>query len=476
MLDERREINFTEGNLFVKIFKFIVPLMLTTVFQLLYTSVDLWTVSQYGGGTLSMTAIGSNGALISLIIMVLVSLAMGSNVCISVAKGQGNKEKSERILHTGFMIAIVGGIIFALIGYLVSPSILSLMKTPESLYDNAVLYIRIYFIGLPVMMIYNFGSQMLRALGDSKRPFYILLISGIINVLLDLLLVITFKMDVAGVGIATVASQVISALLIILYFRYSKKVYVNLGIKKLKFYKDELKDILKIGIPSGLQGLCFCIPNVIIQSSLYSIVNHYINGVYISVNEIVGGASAAGQVENYIFAILNSVATGLVSITGQNYGSNNIKRIKKGYWYSLIWLMILWAVSCSIVAIFTDSLLKIFIVESEDMNAINALAAGKERIYLMIFTYWLDGLVDINGAYLKGIKKSVPPAIICLLGIAGFRVLFLLTLFKLDYFHTIFWLYAAFPISWIIVNIVYIPVILIVEKKRFKEIELSFNK
>ena len=192
------EMDLTRGNLFTKTIRFALPLMMTNIFQLLYTTVDLWTVSEFGGGPLSMSAIGSNTALINLVITVLASLSMGSNVCISIAKGEGNKEKADRILHTSFFIAIFGGLIFSVIGFILAPYLLSLMGTPESIVDKATQYLKIYFLGTPLLMIYNFGAQMLRALGDSKRPLHILTMAGIINVLFDLLFVIVFKLDVKG--------------------------------------------------------------------------------------------------------------------------------------------------------------------------------------------------------------------------------------------------------------------------------------
>ncbi|MBP5342759.1 MATE family efflux transporter [bacterium] len=470
-LNIRSEMDLTHGNLFKKMLRFVLPLMMTTIFQLLYTTIDLWTVSNYGGGALSMTAIGSNGALINLIIVVLASLATGANVCISVAKGSNNQEKAENILHTSFLIAFYGGIIFGILGYFLAPELLIVMDTPASIIDKATTYLRIYFCGIPLLMIYNFGAQMLRALGDSKRPLYILIISGFINVIFDLIFVIIFKMDVRGVGLATVISEAIAAILVVFWFHYNKRGFVRLRFRKLKIHKTELLDILKIGIPAGIQGLAFCIPNVLIQSSLYTITNYEISGILISQNEIVSGSSASAQIEGYVFAMIDAFAVGLISFAGQNFGAKDKTNIKKSYWYSVSWMLIFWTISATICLVFYKPLLKIFISDaSEGIIIENAILAGRERLYLMVFTYFLDGWMDINGCYLRGLKKSTPPAIITIIGCSGTRILFLLTLFKTEFFHTIFWLYAAFPISWILVNIVYIPVILLIEKKEFEKI------
>ena len=467
----KSELDLTQGNIFIKTIKICYPLMLTTIFQLLYTTIDLWTVSKFGGGSLSMTAIGSNGALINLIVTVLVSLSTGANVCISVAKGAQDKEKAERILHTAFVVAFFGGIIFAIIGFFLAPVLLQIMDTPESIIYKATTYLRIYFIGCPMMVTFNFGSQMLRALGDSKRPLYFLIISGLVNVLFDLIFVIKLKMDVAGVAIATIISQVVSTGLVIWWFHHNKRGFVNLHFTKLRIHKKELFEILRIGIPAGLQGLAFSIPNVLIQSSLYTIDSEVIDGIVIGQNEIISGSSAAGQLEGYIFAMIDAFAVGCVSITGQNYGAKNSKNMKRGYLFSFAWMSIFWAGCLLVVLVFSMELLQIFIKDSEGIIVHNALLAGRERILLMSFTYILDGLMDLNGCYLRGMKRAGIPALITMIGCTGTRILFLLTIFRLEYFHTIMWLYAAFPISWILVNIVYIFVVPIVQKQTFKLIE-----
>ena len=470
-MENKKEMDLTTGNLFLKIPMFVLPLMMTTIFQLLYTTIDLWCVSTYGDGAISMSAIGSNSALINLIITVLVSLATGANVCISMAKGANDSVRANKILHTALIVSVVGGIVVAIFGYFMAPIFLKLMGTPLSIVDKATTYLKIYFLGVPLLMIYNFGSQMLRALGDSKRPLYILIISGIFNVGCDLLFVCAFKMDVIGVAIATVISECVSAILTIGWFIINKNGFVRFKISELRVNKKELLEILKIGVPAGLQGLAFCIPNVLIQSSLYTINDYYINGVLISQDEIVAGASASSQIEGYIFAMLDAFAVGLVSFTGQNFGAKKKQNMRRCYWYSVCWMMIFWTICLILVVCIPEGLLSIFIKKSEGIVISSAIAAGKQRLFIMGFTYFLDGLMDINSDYLRGMKISTPPAIITMIGCSGTRILFLLTLFKTKAFHTIFWLYAAFPISWILVNLVYIPVVLIGEKKTFKLIE-----
>ena len=296
------------------------------------------------------------------------------------------------------------------------------------------------------------------------------------NILFDLIFVIKFKMDVAGVAIATIISQGVSAVLVVWWFIHNKNSFVNFRFSKLKFSKNEFFEILRIGLPAGLQGLAFSFPNVLIQSSLYTISSTNIAGHLINQDEIVaGGASGSSQIENYIFAMIDSFAVGCVSITGQNYGAGKVKNIKKGFLFCFIWMTIFWAFCQVIVVMFPNELLSIFITESDGLNIENALLAGNAKLMLLSFTYILDGLMDLSGCYLRGMKKSTIPAIVTIIGCTGTRIVFLLTLFKMEYFHTITWLYAAFPISWILVILAYIPIITIVQKKVFKNLESTVS-
>lgn len=463
--------DLTTGNLFLKLPLFALPIALTTALQLLYSTIDLVTVANFGGGSLSMEAIGSNSALINLIITLFVSLGVGANVIMANAKGAKDQDKANLTLHNSFLLAIICGVIVAFIGFFMSEILLRWMKTPATFLDKASQYLKVYFIGLPGLMVYNFLSQDMRALGDSKRPLYILLISGVINVIGDLLFVIVLHMDVMGVAIATSLSEYLAAALCVLFF-CKKNGYVRFSFKSLRFDKDTLWNILKIGLPAGVQGLGFCIPNVLIQSSLYSINNHYINNVLISVEEITAGSSASNTIENYVYAFIDAVALSCVSMVSQNYGAKKKENIKKIFWYSVSWMVIFWGVLTAICLPLSNPLMKLFITESKGININNAVAAGKERLFLMLLTYVFDGLMDVDGNYLRGMKESTLPAAITLVGCTGLRILFLLTIFKMEYFHTIFWLYAAFPISWILVCLAYIPAIIIVEKKTF--VRLSY--
>ena len=465
------EMDLTKGNLFWKFPLFALPLALTTVLQLLFSTVDLYTVSKYGGGSVSMSAVGSNTSLINLIVTVFVNLSMGANVAISQAKGANNKDKAEKVLHTSIIVSLIAGILVGLTGFFLSGILLKRMNTPDSIIDSATNYLKIYFCGLPFLMIYNYGSQILRALGDSRKPLYILAIAGIVNVGLDFILVKYAYMDVIGVAVATISSEAVAAILIMLVLIFNKSSYVHFSFKKFKIDGESLKDILIIGLPAGIQGLAFSIPNVMIQSSLYSITNYTINGVSISQDEIVSGSSAANQLENFAFAIEDAIGVSLCTFVGQNYGALKKENIRKLFWYAISWC----AITCAAIAVLylclSNQLLSLFITEKQGVIQANAIAAGKQRMYIMTIPYVFDGIMVICGDYLRGMKISTPPAIITLIGCTGLRILFLYTLFPLDYFHTIFWLFAAYPISWIIIDIVYIPVVILLERKVFKKMD-----
>lgn len=334
------ELDLTQGNFFWKMPLFALPMAATTVLQLLYTTVDLWTVANFGGGANSMSAVGSNTALINLIVTVFLQLSMGANVCISNAKGAKDPERADKILHTSIWVALIGGIIVMVFGYFMSRTMLEWMDTPSSIIDNATAYLKIYFIGMPLSMIYNYGSQILRALGDSRRPFFILIISGLINVVFDIVLVRYFNMDVSGVAWATVLSELVSAVLTMLWLGINKKGFVRFQFSHFRIDKMALKQIMIIGVPAAVQGLAFCIPNVLIQSNLYTITDYRINGVPINMDEIVAGSSASSQIENFVYAFIEAFASGVVSFVGQNYGAKNVKNIRKSYWIGMIWMVI----------------------------------------------------------------------------------------------------------------------------------------
>lgn len=464
-IKNKKEMDLTSGNLFLKMPLFALPMAFTTILQLLYSTVDLFTVSNFGGGSNSMSAVGSNSALINLIIVFFVSFSMGSNVLMANAKGADDKERANRILHSSLILAFLTGVLVGVIGYFISPFLLKMMNTPDSIITNATTYLKIYFIGLPFLMIYNYGSQILRALGDSKRPFYILVISGLINVIFDLIFVICFKLDVAGVAYATIFSEFVSALLIVLWLIFYKKGYVYLKFRDLKLDKQSLIGIVKIGFPSGIQGLGYYIPGVLIQSSLYALTSAVVFNTQVSVEEIVAGNAACSTVESYVYAFVEAFATASTSFVSQNYGANKKENIKKILWYSLFWSEVFCVICALLCFLLSDPILKIFITDGEGINTSNALLVGKERMYLLVFTYGIDAIMDVSSFYLRGLNHSTSPSVVTICTCIGIRLFFIYVLFPIETYHTLMWLLIIYPISWAIASLILLPMCIIIQNK-----------
>ncbi|MBP5694709.1 MAG: MATE family efflux transporter [Bacilli bacterium] len=453
-----KDIDMQNGNLFVKLIIFALPIMLTTVFQLLYSTIDLISVQKWGGGDNSMGAIAANGSLINLIIIVFANLSLGSNVAIANAKGAGNKERASNVLHTSILVALFSGIFVGIVGYFFSDNLLRLMGTEPLYLDLASTYLKIYFLGLPFLMIYNYSAQIMRAMGNSSTPFVILGIAGVTNVIFDFIFVYFVGLDVAGVAWATVISQLVSAILSLLALVYSKNLYLNLKVKQLRIDSQALKEVIKIGLPAGLQGFFFALPNVFIQAKLYTVDPGNV--------DLENGAIASGQIESYLYAGVSAIFSACLSFIAENYGANNKKNIMKIFWYSHLINLIYNALAIVVLLIFHRGLLHLFV--SSD----TAVDAGVERLYIIGFTYILDGAMDINGSLLRGIRRSTFPMVVTLLFCTLFRIIFLETAFNLEFFHTITWLYAVFPISWVMCIVANTVGILILLPKAYKEMEI----
>ncbi len=458
------EIDLTTGNLFKKLVLFTVPLILTTILQLLYTSADLFVVSNFGGGDNSMGAVGANGSLINLLVGTFLGLSVGANVVVASSKGANNQEKASRAMYSALIISVISGFFVGFVGFFCSKYFLEWMNTPANIIDLASQYLKIYFLGMPFLLVYNFGASILRGLGDSKRPFYTLVITGIVNVGLNFLFVIVFQMDVVGVALATVISEAVSACAVIFFLRHNKKAYVRFEFKKLKIHKEETLEILKIGIPSGLQSLVFSISNVFIQAQTNSF------------GEIaVDANSASSNIEGYLYTILNSFSVAVVAMVAQNYGAKNKENIKKILKYSLIAVTAVGVVCGIFFTLLRTPLLNILISKKSEFYE-QEMDIAKTRYTIICLTYFTCGIMDVLSAYLRGIKFSVTPTIITFFGCTVLRLVFIYTLFRyVDYFHTLGWLYGTYPISWVLTIILYICVLPHYTKKAFGVIDKDLD-
>ena len=458
----KQDTEMTSGNLFWKIIVFALPIMLTTIMQLLYVTVDLTSV-HYGDSAESMGAIASNTALIHLIIIVFAGISIGSNVILSEAKGANDQEKADKVLHTSLLFALISGIVVGIIGFFISDNLLELMRTEEHYFTKAALYLKIYFCGLPFLMIYNYAAQLLRAQGDSHSPFLALFIAGLCNIGFDLLFVFPLHMGVAGVALATIIAEAISALICMLVLIFGKNKYVNFSFKKLNLKMPYLKEILKVGLPTGLQGFFFSLPNVFIQSSLYTIDPGNVN--------LENGATASSNIEAYFHAIVDAIGIASMTFIAANVGAKKPSNIKKSSIYGLIWGLIGSALIALVTAFLYRPLLSLFVTNEESIEA------GRTRLYIMGLLYGLDFTMNFSAHILRGMKRSTYPMITTLLSCTVLRIVLILTVFQLPEFHTLIWLYALYPITWALATISNSIAIIIFFPKDLKRLnEISREK
>ena len=456
LFSRKSQRDMTSGNLFTKMILFAIPAMLTTIMQLLYVTIDLTTV-HYGDGAESMGAIASNNALINLIVIVFAGVSLGANVILSEAKGAGDYDKAEKVLHSSLIFALFSGLFVGVLGFVISDDLLKLMGTEEHYFAKAALYLKIYFCGLPFLMIYNYTAQLLRAQGDAVSPFIALFIAGLFNVGSDCLFVFPLHMGVAGVALATIIAEAVSATICTLVLIKGKNNYVNLSFKKLKMDFKTILEVLKVGLPAGLQGFFFSLPNVFIQSSLYTIDPGNVN--------LENGATASGNIEGYFYALIDGVSVSTMTFIAANVGAKNVANIKKCMRNGLIW----GAIFCAFVAIVTLTLhrplLRLFVDNEESIEA------GYTRLAVLGYLYFFNFLMNISASMLRGLKRSTYPMITTLVCCTVLRIVLILTVFPLETFHTVFWLYALFPITWVIATTCNAIALLVVVPKECKRLD-----
>ncbi|MCR5148351.1 MAG: MATE family efflux transporter [Eubacterium sp.] len=443
---KKYNIDMTNGPIGAKMLKFAFPLMCSSILQLLFNAADTVVVGQFAGDN-SLAAVGSNGSLINVMTNLFIGLSVGTNVLIAKAVGAGDREHTRKIVHTSIVISLFGGIVLMIAGLLFARNILVLMDSPPEVIDLASLYLKIYFLGLPAMMVYNFGSAILRAIGDTRRPLYFLSFAGVINVLFNLLFVIAFKMDVAGVALATVISQIISAVLIMLCL-FHEKSDISVSLREMKIDMDSLARILRIGIPAGLQGTLFSFSNVIIQSSINSF------GA-----TVVAGNSAAQNLEGFVYVSMNAFHQATLSFTSQNMGAGKTERIGKILRSGLILVFITGLVLGGLVAIFGSQLLHIYSPKKM------VISKGAERLVVVCGTYYLCGIMDVMVGSIRGLGYSIMPMIVSLIGACGLRIIWLKTFFKMAMFHKPFYIYATYPVSWAITILAHVVCYFVIKKK-----------
>ncbi|MBQ3127618.1 MAG: MATE family efflux transporter [Clostridia bacterium] len=455
MAKNRYSIDMTTGALLPKIISFTIPLMLTGLLQIVYNAADVMVVGRFAG-SLSLAAVGATSSLVHLSLNIFLGLATGSGVVAAKHIGAGNGASVHRTVHTSMLLAVISGIFIAAVGVLLSPFALQAMDIPDDVFPFSVTYLQIFFLGTPASMLYNFGAAMLRATGDSKRPLYILTFSGIINVVLNLIFVIIFKMNVAGVALATIISQFVSAVLVI-YILINANSVIHLSVRKLRFYKEELIDIIKIGVPMGIQGSLFSLSNVIIQSSINSF------GA-----AAIAGNTASSNIDSIIHICCNSVSQTATTFTSQNYGAGQIKRIRRIYFNCVGFTVVIAAICCAFLLTFGTQVLGVF---STDPAVIEM---GLIRMKLFAVTYVLNSLLDVTTGQMRGLGKSVTPMIVTMAGVCGLRILWVYTVFQA--YRSMEVLYLSYPVSWAVTGAVLLVMYAVTFRKiikRSKENEVT---
>ena len=423
------EIDMCSGAILPKLLQFTVPLMCSSVLQLLFNAADIIVVGRFAGDN-SLAAVGSNSSIIALLTNLFIGLSVGANILAARFFGANDRESLSQTVHTSMLISLLSGIFLAIAGACGARTILVWMQTPSNVLDLATLYLRIYFLGMPAIMLYNFGAALLRAVGDTRRPLYFLLTAGIVNVILNLFFVIVCSLDVAGVALATVISQCISAFLVVLCM-IRETGAVHLDLRKLHIWPVRLKQILQTGLPAGFQGILFALSNVVIQSSINSFGE-----------TIMAGNAAAANLENFIYVSLNAFYQGNISFTSQNLGAGKLDRIPKILHCAQLCVLVLGTFLGVLAALFGPQLLGIY-SQSPDV-----ISAGMDRLLIVGITYAICGLMDTTVGSLRGIGYSVLPMLVTLIGACGLRILIVATLFQVPGFHTVQTVYWSYPISW----------------------------
>lgn len=440
------EIDMCSGSILKKMLLFAVPLMFSSILQLLFNAADIVVVGRYAGDN-SLAAVGSTTSLINLLTNLFVGLSVGANVLVAHYYGAKEKDDLRKAVHTVITISIISGLILTVVGVIGARQFLIWMDTPKEVLDLAATYLKIYFMGMTATMVYNFGAAILRAVGDTKRPLYYLLFSGVVNVGLNLLFVIKYDMDVAGVALATVISQCISAVLV-LRCLIKETGAIHLDLRCLRIDRGNFFKILQVGLPAGFQGVLFSLSNVVIQSS--------VNGFG---ETVVAGNSAAGNIEGFVYMAMNAFHQAAISFTSQNMGAGKYSRINKILYVSQLYVVIVGLTMGLFVIALGKPLLGLY------SGSEAVIDAGMVRLKYIVTLYFLCGMMDVMVGSLRGLGYAIMPMIVSLIGACGLRLVWIATVFQIPKYHTIEMVYITYPITWILTFLAHVVCFVVVRRK-----------
>lgn len=423
----RYSLDMTKGPFLKKILIFSLPLMFTGLLQMVYNTADIMVVGRFAGPT-SLAAVGATSSLVNLILNIFLGMAMGSGVMSARYIGAEDDHRLSKCVHTAMLLSIISGIAVGFFGYFMSEKLLILMDSPSDVLPLSKLYLQIYFMGAPASLVYNFGAAIVRSTGDTKRPLYILTSTGLVNIALNLVLVIKFDMDVAGVAIATITAQYISAILIVIRLLRIDGA-CRLNFRKLRFHWNELKKILLIGVPAGIQNSLFSVSNVIIQTTVNSFGSTAMSGI-----------AAGSNFDSFVYTCTNAISQTTMTFSSQNMGARKYENLGKIYSRCILLTILISGFMSAFGFFFRNQVVGIF---STDPAVIEI---GAQRLAMILPFYFFCSLMDVGGGQLRGMGKSFEPMIITLLGGCGLRLLWVFVFFPKN--PTLLYLYWAYPISW----------------------------
>ncbi len=449
----KNSIQIIEGPVLLNMIRYALPIMCTNVLQLFYNSADMFVIGNFCADENAFGSVGCTGSMINMILGIFIGLGAGVSVILAQSIGSGNKEKAERIVHTSFCLAIVLGVFVTILGNIVAAPILKAMNTPIEFLDGATTYVKIFFLGSIANIMYNFFAGILRSRGDTVRPLVFSMCGGVVNIFLNLIFVIVFKMEVEGVAIATIVSQFISATLVVIHMTRLKDE-CRLDFKKLAVDFDILKQLVKVGLPAGIQGSLFSISNMLLQTG------------YNSLGPVIVNANvAAMNVDSYIYNILNSFYHTVLTFSSQNFGAKRFDRVRKVFFSGIGSVTVIGLSLGILVYVFSDSLVAVFNSDPEVM------ALAKNRLLIVGLPYFLCGLMDVGSGFLRSIGYSFDALIITLFGSCIFRIVWVYTVFA--QIPDIRILYLVFPISWSVTAAVLLGTFLVKYNKEKKLMELK---
>ena len=444
-------IDMCSGPLMGKLLRFSVPLMLSGILQLLFNAADIVVVGQFDSSD-AMAAVGSTSSLNNLIVNLFLGLSAGGSVVVAQYFGMKSRQDVEETVHTAILLGFISGLVLVAAGMFLAEPMLVLMGTTPDVIDQSVLYMRIVFAGMPAMMVYDFGAGILRAVGDTRRPLVYLFCGGVVNVAFNLFFVIVCHLGVAGVAIGTVMSQCIAAFITVRCLMKTEDCY-GIRLRELRIVKHKLLRILRVGVPTGIQGAMFSISNVVIQSS----INSFDSSI------IVAGNTASGNIEGFVYTAMNAFYQASLTFTSQNVGAHQTRRILPVLGWSLLCVTVVGVATGVLAVLFGPQLLGIYSPDEE------VIAYGLERLRLICLTYFLCGTMDVVTGSIRGLGPSVTPAVISLLGVCGLRIVWIYTVFAAH--RSLMVLYLSYPVSWLITLVVNIICFAVFFKRWKKRIE-----